>query len=103
VAPKPGIELRTYLIIPRVRDGADLGAVRDDERRRVLDVHKASDGDEMRPSRPVPFGSASRRPRTSKLRLSACFDTRQQIPPYSIVLMPTRARGMMRYVLGPRR
>ena len=38
------------------RDGADLGAVRDDDRRRVLDVHKASDGDEMRPNQPVPSG-----------------------------------------------
>jgi len=34
--------------------------------------------------------------RTSKLRLGACFDTRQEMCHYSIVLMPTRARGMMR-------
>ena len=47
---------RTYLRIPRVRDGVHLGAVLDGDRRRVLYVHKASDGDEMRPNGPVPSG-----------------------------------------------
>ncbi len=47
---------RTYLNIPRVCDGGDLGAVLDGGRRRVLNVHKAADGDEMRPNRPVPLG-----------------------------------------------
>src|SRR5258707_14806478 len=40
------VSTRTYLIIPRVRDGAYMGAVLDGARRRVLYVHKASDGDE---------------------------------------------------------
>jgi hypothetical protein len=52
---------RTYLTIPRVRDGAYVGAVLDGARRRVLDVRKASDGDEMRPHRLRPFGSRSKR------------------------------------------
>jgi hypothetical protein len=47
---------RTYLKIPRVRDGVYLGAVLDGARRRVLYVHKVSDGDEMPPNRPVPSG-----------------------------------------------
>ena len=47
---------RTYLRIRRVRDGAYLGAVLDGDRRRVLYVHKASAGDEMRPNGPVPSG-----------------------------------------------
>jgi len=46
----------TYLRITRVRDGVHLGAVLDGARRRVLDVHQASDGDEMRPNGPVPSG-----------------------------------------------
>jgi hypothetical protein len=35
----------------RVRDGSDFGAGRDSGRRRVLDVHKAADGDAMRQPR----------------------------------------------------
>ena len=52
---------RTYLNIPRVCDGGDLGAVLDGRRRRVLNVHKAPAGDEMRPNRPVPLGLAAKR------------------------------------------
>jgi len=42
--------------MPRVRDGVHLGAVRDGDRRRILNVHQASDGDEMPPNGPVPSG-----------------------------------------------
>ena len=51
--------LETYLIIARVRDEVHLGAVLDDDRRRVLDVHQAGGGDEMRPNGPRPFGLTS--------------------------------------------
>ena len=36
-------------------------AVLDGRRCRVLYVHKAPDGDEMRPNRPVPLGLAAKR------------------------------------------
>ena len=55
------IATRTYLIIPRVRDNAYLGAVLDVDRRCVLHVHQAIDGDEMRPKRLWPSGSTSKR------------------------------------------
>jgi hypothetical protein len=47
---------RDPLINSRVRDGGDFGAGRDSGRRRVLDVHKAADGDAMRQNSPRPFG-----------------------------------------------
>ncbi|PWT72098.1 MAG: hypothetical protein C5B46_07235 [Proteobacteria bacterium] len=51
-------------MIARVRDGGYAGAVLDDDRRRVLDVHKAIGGDEMRPQTLCPFGSTPRRRKT---------------------------------------
>jgi len=48
--------LREALNKFRVRDGGDFGAGRDSGRRRVLDVHKAADGDGLRQKRPVPLG-----------------------------------------------
>ena len=82
---------RTYLIILRARDGAYVGAVLDVDRRRVLDVHQASDGDEMRPQRLRPFGSRSKR---------AC-QTGDILPRLNVTCTPpvlalTRARGVMR-------
>ena len=46
-----------------------MGAVLDGERRGVLDVHKASDGDEMRPNGLSPLRSASKRAVTNMLGL----------------------------------
>jgi hypothetical protein len=46
-AVKAGDEEREALAKSRVRDGGDFHAGRDSGRRRVLDVHKAADGDAM--------------------------------------------------------
>jgi hypothetical protein len=52
---------RTHLRIPHARDEIHSGAVLDDDRRRVLDLHQAGGGDEMRAKGPRPFEVASRR------------------------------------------
>jgi hypothetical protein len=51
----------------RGRDGGDFRAGRDSGRRRVLDAHKADDGDAMRENHPVPPGG-ERGGRASKAR-----------------------------------
>src|SRR5215813_1919252 len=53
-APEPGIE--PISIFLACATAAIWDAVLDGGRRRVLDVHKAVDGDEMRPNRPIPKG-----------------------------------------------
>ena len=49
-----GQNVREPLTYSRERDGGDFRAGRDSGRRRVLDVHKAADGDAMHENSPRP-------------------------------------------------
>jgi hypothetical protein len=89
---------RTYLKIPRVRDGVHLGVVLDGDRRRVLDVHKASDGDEIRPNGAV-LRVDVKMASLGRICMLSRADDAQSRRNSKPVLTSTRAWGILRSVL----